>query len=219
MTEAVIISIVGGLVALATSLIAYNKDIKLKRLEKEHKKTVKVVENRSAVLESILKLEVFNKLSAAVTDIFDNTEADRFLILFATNGKVDTDTVSVVFEQHKSRTGRVHVNAMAQYHQIKVDDEYLRILKRSEFEDIILLKTDDLGNTVLGKIYRSEGVRWSLFKFISRSPIDPDNDVLTYSSCATYSNELSEKDQTYITSKYGYIRSLILDISMPEEVK
>lgn len=217
MTESVIVSIVGAISTLTIALIAYKKDIKIKKLEKEHKQTVKVVENRSAVLESILKLEVFNKLYAAVTDIFENTAADRFLILFATNGKVDTDTVSVIFEQHKTNKGRVHVNAMAQYHQIKVDDDYLKILKRSEFEDIILLNAEELGNSVLGKIYRSEGVCWSLFKFISRNSIDPDNDVLTYSSCATYSKNLSEKDQVYISSKYGYIKSLILDISDVEK--
>ena len=213
MSELVLVSIIGGITTIIGAYIAYRKEIKIKSMEKSHKVAIKTVETRSAALENILKFEVFTKLSQAVNDIFDNTCADRFLILFATNGKTNTDTVSVIFEQHQDKEGVVHVNAMAQYHEIRVDEGYIDILKRSEREDTLLLSQEELGSSVLGKIYKAEGIYWSIFKFLERRSINEDDDILTFSSCATHETEMPENDQVYISSKYGYIKSLIRDIT------
>ena len=137
---------------------------------------------RGNVLDKILDLVLLNDIKTATDTIFKETKADRFLILIAINGKVDFNTVSVIFERHKNSTS----SAIARYRNLQVDAEYRAMLKESERNNYLIVETSAMRECLLKDIYTLEGVNHSEIRHLARQPLDKDNDCLVYSSIATH---------------------------------
>lgn len=139
---------------------------------------------KADVLDKVLEFASFNAIKEAVEELFSTTRADRFLVLIAVNGKVDFNMISVIFEQHKK--GNSKVNAIARYRSLSIDSKYREMLKESEKNGMLIIKTADMDDCLLRQIYEIEGVQESMIRHLIREHIDDDNDVLVYSSLATH---------------------------------
>ena len=138
---------------------------------------------RGNVLDKILDLALLNDLKASTERIFKETKADRFLILIAINGKVDFNTVSVIFERHKNFT----TSAIARYRNLSIDTQYRKMLKIAEQQRSIIVETSNMEESLLKNIYELEGVTHSEIRHLKRQKLDNNNDCLIYSSIATHS--------------------------------
>lgn len=183
----------------------YKQDKNLFEKQKTELKTVKK-ENREyeikiSLFDRIMDITAINMIKESVNRMFNQTKADRFLILIAINGKHDFNVVSVIFEQHKSSLGEY--NAIGRYHNINIDNCYRNILKRSEHEDYVLFDTATEKNCLLKDFYDIEDIKHSLIKHLVRKPIDEDNDFLVFSSVATHDdNEFTNLEKTILKTEY-----------------
>lgn len=150
----------------------------------------------------IIDYTSFNIISNAVDRMFEKTKADRFLIEIAVNGKTDFNVISVIFEQHKNKTHRI--NAIARYHNIKIDMYWKQMLKDTEKNDVIELQTELMPDgAVLKDFYIEEKVYHSLIRKLIRRPIDVDNDFLAYSSISTHENKkFTRLEKSFIKTQY-----------------
>lgn len=196
----VLIALIGGVFGVVPVILGYRRELlkqknrsKSELLEKEielqkYKDERKQNEIKSNVIDKFLDFASFNAIKTAAEEIFKETKADRFLLLFAINGKTHFNHVSVFFEQHKKSA--YSVSAIARYKSLTIDSEYGKMLKRAESEGIVHVKTEDMPeDSLLKLIYEDEGVYYSDVRHLIRVSADEENDVLVYSSLATHSNK------------------------------
>ena len=194
MSTEIIVATIGGASIIISGLIAYVKDLQIKRIEIENKEMKSRLElNDDIATEANIKINildklgnliVFNEIRASVDRIFESTHATRFLILFAVNGTREFRTISVVFEQHKDP--QLKVNAIVRYRDIQIDDEYRRLLKNVESFGSVDLDVDTMPNQLLKDFYTIEQVTHSQMKFLNRKHIDEYNDLVMFCSIATH---------------------------------
>lgn len=214
----VIITILTSLTTIVVTLIVFRKELKLKRVEQENKKLKQ--ENHSSKIElSCLKVlfesTFYHLLSQKIHDLFDNTKADRFLILFAINGKDTFKHVTVCYEAYKDSR---YAGAISRYVRLSIDDSYKTLLKGIESSKYISLTTSSMPkDSLLYNIYSSESekIKHSVVKFLGRKAVDADNDVLFYCSAATrQAKRFTNKELTNIRYNVDSIRAHIDDIKI-----
>lgn len=207
--------IIGALATFVLGLIKYKTDKKKIALEIENltlenqrlKSENEDVRVKLQFLDRVLDLEFINQITTAVDRIFDETKADRFLILIAKNGKEDFNIVNVVFEQHKGNKYRI--NAIARYRNVHIDHLYKQMLKDAEFRGLIELETATMPRCILKSFYENEGIKFSKVRHLARKPIDDDNDFLMYSSLSTH------QDSKFTDNELAFIKTQYEGIIMP----
>lgn len=199
-----IISIVLGLGWFKSKNEKERERLELENLRLENKNLKSENEDvrvKLKFLDRALDLEFINQIGDAVDRIFDQTKADRFLILIAKNGKEDFNIVNVVFEQHKGSEYRI--NAIARYRNVHIDHPYKQMLKDCEFKGVIELETETMPRSVLKSFYENEKIKHSKVRHLARKPIDDQNDFLIYSSLSTHIDEkFTDNELAFIKTQY-----------------
>ena len=173
-------------------LVAKNEELSHQKAEADIKMTF---------FNQIIDLTSINIISSSVDRMFEKTKSDRFLIMIAVNGKTDFNIISVVFEQHKNKSHRI--NAIARYHNIKIDLHYKQLLKDTERHDVMEICTEAMPESVLKDFYLDEKVQCILIRKLIRKPIDDDNDFLVYSSISTHENKkFTRLEKSFIKTQY-----------------
>lgn len=162
------------------------KDQQIAQLKEDKKNS----ELRITIVDKILDISLLGKIQDAVKNMFDETKADRFLILVAVNGKVNFNVVSVIYEQHKDSEYRG--NAIARYRNLEIDEDYRNMLKEAEAKGYVEIDTQTMPDSLLKSIYKVEGVNHSKIRHLLRLPIDEGNDILVFSSVATHEEDSFE---------------------------
>jgi len=210
MTEGVLISVISFIGVSITAIITAYYNIKVKRLELSNTTNAKQVAKLRAELTCINVLFEYNLIALinrTVDDIFKNTKAEQFIILFALNGKTDFNFVSVCYEKTKSSKTS---GAIYRYVRVQIDDHYRQMLKYVEKDHQVYLDVANMQECLLKNIYQSiaEGVTYSGVHFINRSPLDEDNDTLVYCSMATTDPEdFSKQERSMMKLAMDNIRS------------
>lgn len=205
MDSSILSELIGGIVAIVLAVIAYlekrkvkQKDAQIASLQEEKKSS----ELRLNLVDKILDIALLGKIQDAVKIMFNETKADRFLILVAINGKVNFNVVSVIYEQHKDSEYRG--NAIARYKNLEIDEDYRIMLKNAEVNSFIEIEVETMRDCLLKRIYQVEGIKHSKVRHLLRLPIDDDNDVLIYSSVATHENEyFNVLEKTIFLTQYN----------------
>ena len=222
MTEGVLISVISFIGVSITAIITAYYNIKVKRLELSNTKNEKQVAKLRAELTCINVLFEYNLIALinrTVDEIFKTTKAERFIILFALNGKVDFNFVSVCYEKTKSSKAS---GAIYRYVRLAIDDHYRQMLKFVEKDKQVYLDVEHMPECLLKDIYQSlvEGVTYSGVHFINRSPIDADNDALVYCSVATtHDDDFTKHERSLIKIALDNIRSHANEIDFSLKTK
>ena len=142
-------------------------------------------------LPRIAALKNITKIQRAVDQIFKRTKATRFLILIGVNGKTSLNHVSCFWYDYKNVDD--DINPLDAYKNIDISGDYFyRSMMRNlgknndHIEEIDVLRMPE---SILKDIYYEEQITYSRVGFLTRSPIDNDNDFLMYYSVATDSDE------------------------------
>jgi hypothetical protein len=138
----------------------------------------------------INNFKLLSILSNKANYILKRDKPDRFLVLFAINGKRDFNYVNAIWEQHKEH-GDIFIggDAREKYKNVKIDSHYKEFLKRAEPNGYVILETAKMPTSVLKTIYEDEKVTHSLVFFIARINVTDDDDVMIYCSVATHKEE------------------------------
>jgi hypothetical protein len=187
----IILGVISASGLFTTALITGWYATKVKKLELRNEQAQKQVSKLKAELTCInvlFEYKLIALLNSTVNHIFKETKAERFIILFAINGKTDFNFVSVCYEKTKTDKGS---GAMYRYVRVAIDDDYRQMLKHVEKDKQVYLDVENMPDCLLKNIYQSivEGVTFSGIHFIARHNIDQDNDSLVYCSIATTNNE------------------------------
>lgn len=196
-------------------------DLKIKELEQivlKKEKEVTELQKSFNALDTLMDFEFLNTVQSKVSAIFEETKADRFLILYAVNGKEIFNFVSCIYEQHKkSNTPNISIGAVSRYCHVEIDDNYRNMLKRSEKEGAVLMETDRMYEGVLKNFYTFEKVQHSLIKFIARLPKTEHDDIVVFCSVATHQiTSFSKEDLQLIKAHVDGIRLATIKLNNNE---
>lgn len=214
MNETNTTAIITGIFGLITTGIATWQAIKLKRLDKEKAneiiRTHEANNDRLKALSYVVDIQIFSELLLSLRQIFDNTPADRFLILYGINGRDVMLYVTAIFHYQDFKW---KINALDAYKEIEIDKAYQEMLLDAERNGCVILDVDKMPDCILKEVYRNEGVTSSIIKFFLRKHISDTKDMVLYCSFASHKAEkLSKKDKQYIVSKFGIIKRIISEI-------
>lgn len=207
----IIVALISALAIIIVAYIAYKKDIQIKRLELEKIELRNTIDKKNNIIQDrnfkistsdkILNFQSFNQIKNSVDRIFEKTKADRFLIMIAVNGISDFRIISVIFEQHKDTKYRV--NAIIRYRDVEIDDVYKKLLKEVELHGSVDLSIDTMLPQLLRDFYTIENIKHAKMRFLHREQLDPNNDILIYSSVATHDKEpWTNIENTLIKTEY-----------------
>lgn len=196
MEENLTITIITSITTVITASFALIQHLQLKKAKDAKENT----DIQLSIYDSLLNITSVNKISQAVTEVFEKTAADRFLILVGVENRNRVDYISVIFEQHK---GDNKVNAIATYHNIAIDDPYREMIAEAKIKGLIALEVDTMQESILKSIYKSEGVKYSKIRFLGEKSINKEKKVISISSMATHVNHSwSEHDKSVIKLMY-----------------
>ncbi len=173
MDKTILIAIISSFCTLLVALLPYFLRKKESDNEKKTSKTVDID----------VELFKFNELKESVDRILANTKADSFLILMAHNGKEELRFATAIYEQHKNNEKTIFsFGATNKYIKVEFDDDYRKMLKTSERDDVVKMETKKMNENLLKGIFISEKINYSNCYFIRRynEYKAQDKDLLLY---------------------------------------
>lgn len=180
-------------------IVAYTSLKKRHTIVKQENKVLRI---ELSCVNILFNHEFLKALNKHVESIFQETRIDRFLILFAVNGKDTVKYATVCYEKNKSSN---HLGAIYRYIRLEVDTHYQNLLKQVEAMGSVHLIVKEMPKCMLKTIYQSreEEIKFSTVKFIKRIEVDDLNDIIVYSSMATAHNE-DLTDEEHLILKYNF---------------
>lgn len=212
MSEAITIALISAVAGIAVTIVAGYLNLVAKN--KEATKINKRLQIELSCVNILFNHEFLKTLNTKVDEIFDNTRVDRFLILFAVNGKTSFNYATVCYE--KTKKNSISRGAIYRYVRIEVDKNYKVMLQETEQNGMLLLEVNKMPECLLKDIYKShfEHVNYSMVKFLKRITVDAENDIVIYSTAATTAVDIFTADeQVIIKSAYDTIRHAAHSVS------
>jgi len=121
--------------------------------------------------------------------LMNDTGLDRFLLLRAWNGKNDPKYTTAVIQIREGAQQPVS------YVHVELDDDYIRRLIKVRKEGFIYFVVNEINDGLIKSIYQSEGVKASLWVFLSEEAQEGGSVRLTYASFATHKSEGFSNDE------------------------
>ena len=143
----------------------------------------------AASMDVLGSLGLLVELQTIMSNFIADTEYERFLVLKGHNGGSIPSPrakyyVSVI---HSTATSEDATKSSGRYTNLEVDLPYLEMLENVTLNGVVGLKTSDMQEGILKRIYEKEGVVQSYVFFISRSETE-----LYYGSISRYNLEGAE---------------------------
>lgn len=167
-------------------------------------------------MKNVLRLELkkFSLLRDAVEEMFSRTKADRFLILFAFNGKDHLRFASAIYEQNSEGNAHLSIGAISKYVHFDIDDDYRAILKKAEVDGTVTFDVSKMKQGLLRDILESEGIRHVKVLHIRRFEdfAGDDKDLLVYCTVATHVDEpYTKAESTYLRGFSSMLRNEVFE--------
>lgn len=196
--EGFIVGLAAPISAVIVAVIASYTTLQNKHNKvKQENKVLKIELNSINILFSHKLITIINE---HINNIFEETKVNRFLILFAVNGKSHFNYVTCCYE--KTNTGST-TGSIFRYNRFEIDDHYKAMLKQIELQGNVYFEVANMPPSILKEIYQSrdEKVTFSCIKFLRRVNIDELNDIILYSSIATTNNEDFTSEEALIIKR------------------
>lgn len=203
--------IFSSVVAAAASIYSVYLSDKLKAKTSENESLIKEIRKLSDAFQ--MDLALANEMNNAVTQIFINTVADRFLIFRGFNGKSSFRIASAIYERHKENDKTlISFGATNRYKAYEPDGCYLKLIKKVEAEGILKVRTEDMPECDLKDFYVFENVTEAYIFFLNRRSIDLDNDEIYFGSIATHEERFLEKAKGVLKPNLNIVAKCLSEI-------
>ncbi len=203
MDKTILIATISAISAIVIALLPYI----LKKRDSETEKTKPV--------DVDVELFKFNELRESVDRVLTHTKADSFIILMAHNGKEELRFATAIYEQHKHNEKTIFsFGATNKYIKVEFDDEYRKMLKNTERDDIVKMETQKMSDNLLKNILISEKIIFSNCYFIKRYKEykSEDKDLLLYCMISTHQElPYDISDEIYFKTFVDFLRNELFD--------
>lgn len=209
------LELIGVILSSAIAAFATIYSVKLSRDLKEvrNENDQLHVELRKVSDAFRVDLALANEMNNAVTEIFLNTLADRFIIFRGYNGKTAFRIASAIYERHKENNKTmISFGATNRYKTYEPDGHYLKFIKQVEQEGIIKLRTEEMPECDLKDFYTFENVTESYVFFLNRKSVDANNDEIYYGSVATHESSFRDKAKGVLKPNLNTIARVLSEI-------
>lgn len=188
MGNEIIISIIGLVGVLATALLSYaaNRRERSRRVHAE-----KELEIQSEALDFARFMEDWDDTYRDLSDIFADTNIDRFMIFRAWNGLYSPRWATSVFQVRKG------IQKPISYVHIELDTDYVGRLREVEARRPVNFMVADLPPSMIKSVYENEGVTAAAWSHIETTPgAIRGSSSITYCSFATHEGSISPHTYT-----------------------
>ena len=128
-----------------------------------------------------------------------STNAERFLILTATNGQRDLRFANAIYEHHDTNPKvNLSIGATGRYVKFEFDSHYKEMLKQAERHGHVSYDVEAMQDCDLKYLYIAEEITFSNVFFLIRTKIDDENDRMFYCSIATHKGKPFTQAETMI---------------------
>lgn len=181
-------------------------------IEKENRQYKTEIRYRSDVLSLKMEAADWNRLQNAVQRLLERTPIDRFLILNAYNGENDPKWTTTI---HKIVSGQFRV---VDYFNFEIDGHYVDVLHKVRSGEEVLLDAAHLGDSILKRVYQSEGVKQSLWFMIREKRMSDSKTVsISYCSFSTHGDEKIDADTILDCRRIvGMLRKFVFDAEVQD---
>jgi hypothetical protein len=191
-----------------------NSSLKQEALNLEEKRHILESQVKDLSHTLVTSLDCLRDVDHSIGNLFTGTNADRFLLFSANNGKHRLRYVNCVSEKHKEENGNavylMSLGATVKYRGIEIDDQYHDMLTMAEKKGYVNIKTKYLPNCNIKKFYIEEGVTEGFIFFVSRIKLDQDNDKIIFFSLATHKKDgFTDESRGYILDRLGHCSTIL----------
>ena len=155
-------------------------------------KQSKNLKNEISFSKSSLDFGLFLKdwayLYNEITDLLENTEIDRFLILRAWNGSFDPKWTSAVMQIRQGEQEPVS------YVHFELDKDYVNRLRLLDDNSLNYFKVEEIEDSAIKSVYEAEGVKASVWGLIGKQETEKGSAAITYCSYSTHNKEGISKE-------------------------
>jgi hypothetical protein len=203
MTNEILITLITAASGITTTVIAgYYNILKTKRVHAENKR----LKIELSCLSIVFDHNLLQVLEDEVSVMFRDTKADRFIMFFAVNGTTELSYITAWFDKRVPG----HYTSQYKYVRFEIDSYYKDILKEVERDGTVTIDVSKMNPSVLRDVYTSTGemVNHCILKFLKRTRIDDQNDLVLYSTIATNSKEpFTDQEKIALKTCYDAIRA------------
>lgn len=195
----IVVGIISAIAVIASAWITANANRKIKEITRP-----------SGGILLVQQLKLFNLIQDHISYVFKNSSADRFLILFARNGKTEFKYATAIYEQHKvSRDAFLSFNASTKYSHFEFDKPYLSMLKEAESKGWVDLIVEEMPDSDLKNVYMSEEIVHARLYFLKRIEEDSQNDLILYCTFASHTEPFNANDIIFMKSAVDSLKSIL----------
>jgi hypothetical protein len=205
-----LVEIIGGLGSLALGIIARQKHSKLKKKSKENELLKNnIYQTKIQRVKELYDIQHFSVISLHIKELFRETPADRFTIMFIINGKVDFNFLTVLYDQAEDLDS--DVGGISPYSRFLIDAEFRHSIHQLETDGYLFKKKPNWGMGRVGDYMDLEGLQSIWYSYVSRVAMDQFNDVVVFCSASSNQTVFTRHEQNKIR--------LILDGKIIPEIR
>lgn len=160
---------------------------------------------------------VLDEIKLIANKLFDETHADRFLLLVGEKDKEAYAWVSAIHEEHAyiDSNVRLSIGATSKYLKIETDAAYRQMLNELREEKVIRYNVETMPYGMLREVYKSEKVTHSnvyyLYEFKFFDMENVERECILFASVATHQGlEFTQEHEMKIKFSMDKIKNEIL---------
>jgi len=184
----------GGVLSLVLGVVARSKhkQLKAKKTENELLKS-NIYQAKIHLIKELYDLQHFSIIERWIKEIFADTQADRFTVMFLMNGKVDFNYLTVLYDQDNKE--ETEIGGISPYSRIPIGPEYRKTMKVLEIDGFLFKKGPDFGLGTVNEWMELEEIKSGCWAFVDRLALDQYNDVIVYISVTSKTAVLNRHER------------------------
>lgn len=165
--------------------------------------------------------EQLTELNETINNLFNNTSADRFLLLISNHENEGYNWVSAIYEQHYNTTDpsskkdiAISIGATGRYVKLDMDTDYKMMVEEARKSSPVRLNISTMRDSMLKNIYLYERVTYSniyfLYDIVRRVKGKKQTTTLFCSIAKHGQNSFFPEDETYMKLIVDKIKNEII---------
>lgn len=175
----IIVALIGlaGVIITALSTLYFRLAVRNRQYQRE-------LRFRADVLSLKIEFYDWNEIQEELRRLMEDTPIDRFMILNAFNGLDDPRWTTAIYQIIEGE------HQVVSYVHVELDEDYVERLKRVKRGTNVEISVDDLPESLLKSVYKSENVKHALWYPVRERKLEDSESVgISYCTFASHNDE------------------------------
>lgn len=206
-SEQVLTVIMGSIGAAVTAFTSFYFAMKKRKSERNYSEVVKEMSFQKKSLDFSEYMNKWGDIDKDLKRLMKETEIDRFVIFKAWNGDKNPKWTTSVFQY------RIDDKRPTSYIHFELDRDYVGRIQDLYEQGVITMKVDDLPESFIKSVYKTEGVKSSLWAFIDSKELEgSDSKSVTYCSFSAHGSDvISDSTEIRCRALVGRLKGMSED--------